>query len=485
MKINPKCAEAYLCKCRWRPDRSEEFETAWFAGEFKDNKDIKQAMRFATGDLKTWLDSLKKRTDAAKEKDRAKRAAAVEPLRLARERIAPANKLLAMQLDPKCLYGIRKDGRVLAAGNSVFNSAIAKWTDVTELATGRNHLVALRRNGTVLATGENKNGQCNVSNWTDVVAIAAGAYHTVGLPRDGTVLATRIIQDRSELRCDYGQSNISDWKGIVSVFTNDCTTVGLRSDGTICLEGEQNYDGQWRKWKDIVSVLPCTDVLFGLRMDGTVIACIDKNYISKRFAFDEERAKSRIVQWGYDCEEVLEWRNIIALYVAHANVNNLSSRQKVFGLRADGTLVCTRSDPPTWRNVVALENHSYPNLFGLSADGTIYRTEYKPPLYDSDTKDPLGHVADWKLFDNIDTLQQEREEAFEHAEQERKEAEERARKAAERAERERQERIAAINSEQAALQTELPNLKGLFSGKRRKEIETRLAEIDAELKKLQ
>ena len=41
-----------------------------------------------------------------------------------------------------------------------------------------------------------------------------------------------------------------------------------------------------------------------------------------------------------------------------------------------------------------------------------------------------------------------------------------------------------LHAEQAALQSELANLKGFFSGKRRKEIEARLAEIDAELKKL-
>ncbi len=39
--------------------------------------------------------------------------------------------------------------------------------------------------------------------------------------------------------------------------------------------------------------------------------------------------------------------------------------------------------------------------------------------------------------------------------------------------------------ERTSLQTELSNLKGLFTGKRRKESEARLGEIDVELKKLQ
>ncbi len=45
-------------------------------------------------------------------------------------------------------------------------------------------------------------------------------------------------------------------------------------------------------------------------------------------------------------------------------------------------------------------------------------------------------------------------------------------------------RVETLNQEKASLQTELSNLKGLFSGKRRREIEARLAAIEAELKKL-
>ncbi len=64
-------------------------------------------------------------------------------------------------------------------------------------------------------------------------------------------------------------------------------------------------------------------------------------------------------------------------------------------------------------------------------------------------------------------------------------AEETARKAAEeKAEAERKAGIAALNEEKSRLQSELANLKGLFSGKRRREIEARLAQIEAELSKL-
>ena len=69
------------------------------------------------------------------------------------------------------------------------------------------------------------------------------------------------------------------------------------------------------------------------------------------------------------------------------------------------------------------------------------------------------------------------------AEREAREERERAEKAAAN-EASRQRKITNINNEKAALQTELSNLKGFFSGKRRREIEARLALLDSALKNL-
>ena len=88
--------------------------------------------------------------------------------------------------------------------------------------------------------------------------------------------------------------------------------------------------------------------------------------------------------------------------------------------------------------------------------------------------------------------QQERERQ-EREQQERQEREQRVRQHRdwwEQQEREQQEQermrktAAELQQQKATLQAELANLKGLFTGKRRREIESRLAEIDAELKNL-
>ena len=71
------------------------------------------------------------------------------------------------------------------------------------ISTGDNHTVGLKADGTVVATGDNEDGKCDVSGWKDIIAISAGDSHTVGLKKDGTVVATGYNK--------YGQCDVSDW----------------------------------------------------------------------------------------------------------------------------------------------------------------------------------------------------------------------------------------------------------------------------------
>ena len=70
------------------------------------------------------------------------------------------------------------------------------------IAAGDYHTVGLHADGTVVATGENSFGQCNVDKWTDIIAVAAGHDHTVGLRSDGTVIA-RGAKDEGQCAVNY------------------------------------------------------------------------------------------------------------------------------------------------------------------------------------------------------------------------------------------------------------------------------------------
>ena len=144
------------------------------------------------------------------------------------------------------------------------------------------------------------------------------------------------------------------------------------------------------------------------------------------------------------------------------------------GLRADGRVLavgCNSSgecDVGDWRDVVAIA-YSGDRTVGLHADGTVVATG----------KNDSGqcNVSDWKLFNSIETLDQELAEAQERR---KREAEEARRQEEQR----KQARLAELEAEKIPLQAELAGLKGLFTGKRRKEIMARLAAIEAEQESL-
>ncbi len=97
-----------------------------------------------------------------------------------------------------------------------------RWSKDT-IAAGRGHTVALKSDGTVVAVGRDKEGECNVSGWYDIEAVAAGWRRTIGLKPDGTVIAVGCVH-----------------------------TVGLKSDGTVVAEGDNTY-GQCdvSSWRNI------------------------------------------------------------------------------------------------------------------------------------------------------------------------------------------------------------------------------------------
>ena len=180
--------------------------------------------------------------------------------------------------------GLKKDGRVIKTKddsrmNSEYN--VSYWNNIVSIAAGDRHIVGLKSDGTVVATGNNSLGACNVSDWRDIVAIDAGDNYTVGLKSDGTVVTTELPEER-----DVGQCDVSDWKGIVAICVNDDVTVGLKADGTVCVTGGIiNYDGNkkaWDKqivnkkdisdWNDIVTVSTNSGFYFvGVKSDGTVV----------------------------------------------------------------------------------------------------------------------------------------------------------------------------------------------------------------------
>jgi len=274
-----------------------------------------------------------------------------------------------LSIQPYFCIGLRNDGTVLATGRNLHGECnVSDWNEIIAVASTNNHTVGLRSDGTVVATGSNVYGQCDVEDWTNIVAIQTGQSYrynpdedttnltytyTLGLKTDGTVVATG-----SNLE---GQCNVSHWTDVVYLTTGTCNwdgifgsqTVALREDGTVLVAGTGS--DSWcdvSSWHDIVSVSTCGAHLVGLKSDGTVLAVGNPQE-----------------SWGLNPKryDVSGWHDIIAVktFALHT-----------MGLKSDGTLVATGNNDSynqlnvsKWIDIVEFTTDSH--TVGLRPDGTV------------------------------------------------------------------------------------------------------------------
>lgn len=231
-----------------------------------------------------------------------------------------------------------------------YDAAAALWDfeavaglNLQVIAAGRNHVVALRRDGTVAAAGNNDKGQCNVQDWTDIIAVAAGFEYTVGLRSDGTVAATGFNNN--------GQCNVQGWTDIVEICAGNTATytIGVKADGTIVAAGGPEGEDYHRQIPgiadDMVKICPGWKGILVVMEDGDV----------------------ELIPSSDDMKGIKRWMCIkdAAVGTGHA-----------VGLMVDGTVVTAgrgtsgQNDVDGWSNIIALAA-SNSNTAGLKEDGTV------------------------------------------------------------------------------------------------------------------
>ena len=255
--------------------------------------------------------------------------------------------------------GLKSDGTVVAAGYNKYGQCdVSGWTDIVAVSAGSDHTVGLKADGTVVAVGDNEGGKRDVSGWTDIVAISAGDDYTVGVKTDGTVVAVGY---------EYYIQGLDRWTDIVAVSAGDYHTVGLKSDGTVVAKGSDN-DGECDVggWTDIVAVSAGWNHTVGLKSDGTVVAVGYNKY--------------------GQCD-VSGWTDIVAV---SAGVGY------TVGLKRDGTVVAVgdngggKRDVGDWTNIVAVSGGDR-HTVGLKSDSTVVA------VGDEDGKCDVGGWTDIKL----------------------------------------------------------------------------------------
>lgn len=187
-----------------------------------------------------------------------------------REDLNEWKNIVAIDTGWQHTVGLDQDGKVHVAGyhsKELLDEISLKadeWTDIVAISTGgstgyengkrhkgEGHIVALRKDGKVVAVGDNTYGQCEVDNWKDIVAISAGDYHTVGLTKDGKVLSTDkegdSIYSNNEIN---NQWSLEQFKAVSAGYG---FTLGVKTDGSVVNAGYyKNGQANVGTWKIMV-----------------------------------------------------------------------------------------------------------------------------------------------------------------------------------------------------------------------------------------
>ena len=201
------------------------------------------------------------------------------------------------------------------------------------IAAGARHSLVLRSDGTVLAQGDNSNGQCNTGAWNAVVMVAAGERHSVGLNSNGTVVA---CGDNSE-----GQCNVGAWNDIKAIAAGAYVTVGLKNDGSIvwCGRGKDAMDA----WQDVQLVSAGGYSISALTVNGTMLSS----------------------------------HGAALLPVDIKMIDLAVCGQTSVGILYDGSLISSLQNAPDWRDLKSVAA-SETGIFAVTLSGAVKAQYYRP-----------------------------------------------------------------------------------------------------------
>lgn len=167
---------------------------------------------------------------------------------------------------------------ITAGGASAASGPLVSWGggqqglpsglgEVTAISSSLDHSLALLSDGSVVAWGNNFDGQCNVPSGLQAKAVAAGAFFSAAVKQDGTVVAWGDDQ--------WGQCRVpARLANAVAISSGRAHSLALRSDGSVVAWGSDIY-GQCDVpplATGVRQVVARWNYSLALRNDGAVIA---------------------------------------------------------------------------------------------------------------------------------------------------------------------------------------------------------------------
>ncbi|MBR3276684.1 MAG: toll/interleukin-1 receptor domain-containing protein [Eubacterium sp.] len=450
LDLNPENAEGYLGMFMAENglNNREMTRQAYVSGRIKADTNFERFRKYAQAQDSTWIAQMEEeRHAAAEEREQAQRIAAeaqkAKELAEAREFRREKDRLNALREKRKGTEGllafwygrlcaVDNRGKVLVSKEKESASypqeynTIAGWEGIVSLVDNTRAaddiLAAVRNDGTVVLAGRTRDPMRRISDWKGVKTLVAEGYEAFGrdeyrlfgLTEDGKWLtvnrsATANYYDKPGLSMQGPSDSLSG-----TLYTTDREIIRadgrryFRADDGSLVRTDGHFPGQ--VWEGIVSVQEYF-VIVAVKEDGSVV-------VDYKDSSSTDREMAETLYAGLKKHKA-DWSNIIAVRLTH---------DALFGITADGRIVCQ-----------VIRNR-----------GELSDEEPNRRL--------LGTAAGWKLFDNPDSILEERNQGIEkHLREE--------------IERRRKQKLKEAEANVRSLQKQRDALWGPFNRKKREETE--------------
>lgn len=259
------------------------------------------------------------------------------------------------------------------------------------------HTVGMKKNGSMVAVGNNTNGQCNVTTWTDIIQVSCGGSHTVGLKRDGTCIGIGYASAIKDLQ---------DWRDIIQISCGYDNTIGLKKDGTCVACGSEMVNIDISLLTDIKQVALSRYNAIGLKADGTCVAVGNNEYnqlnvtdwtdikqVACGTIFNIGLKKDgTCLAVGYKDDgqlDVTGWTDIIQVACGGSHTVGLKKDGTCLAVGSNGQGQCNVND---WTDIVQVSCGSQFTV-GLKSDGTV--------LFCGNSSDSKSKVSEWENISNL------------------------------------------------------------------------------------
>ena len=274
-----------------------------------------------------------------------------------------------------------------------------------QVAIGRNHVIAVAADSTVIARGANESYQCDISGWRgDIIGVAAGDTHSLGLKADGTVLAAG-----SNV---YDQCDVSSFTNVRIVYAFGYDSVCVMEDGKAIAVGRSKWD--LSSFSNIVSLARYPEGVIGIRDDGKLslagyiteeemvqenawllaqkdVSQVISTYVNGSIVLTKD---GRLYKSGEPENYFAVWRDVISMVDLSDSfaILNKNGMVRIVPYTRDRPRIVTVADK--WRNVAAIYG-GYKRLIGLTIDGTLLVAYTDPEWVAKNMSMSIDFVTNW------------------------------------------------------------------------------------------